>query len=234
MTYLRHMRLTLSGTLGDGSDMFSFGLSMYPNQDRLTEWLLPSFITDDEADNMRADCISFWQDARNGIGSNAHLKRIKFAPIGTDGKYAAAPKEFGVDLAGPVGIGDLHPWQVSTAVTLETDADLTRVKGRIFLPVPRVGFDANTDLVPVGWSDDVTASVVSWINALANDPGIDFADWRVCVSSQGRHNSDGSQRLGPGNYDVQRVHTGRRLDVQRRRANKVGENVHNRSAVNQV
>lgn len=235
MPFDRHVRLTMSGTIGDGSEIFSMGLSLaQQSQDWLSDALIPDFPSNDIADDWRGACVAFWTGAVAPVTATAHLKRITIAQIGTNGRYEHAPKEYAVNYNGGYGGTAKWPWQVSLAATLETDADLGRVKGRFYLPCPDGVLDPNTDLIDVATAEGLRNATVTLINDLADQPGVDLADWRVVVASTGRRNANGTQRLAPGNFDVQRVNVGRRLDIQRRRANKVSETRTADAAVNQV
>lgn len=223
MTFVRHLRVTLAGTLGDGREIFSYGLSLArQNASWLGDLLAPDFPDSVYTDDWRDKCIDFHQSAAK-IRTNAHLKRITIAQIGPDGRYEHAPAEYAVNNSGGYISGSVMPWQTSLAVTLHTKGDLERVKGRFYLPSPATSVDPDTDLIPTADAESYRDAAVGWINAMGDQPGLDILDWRVVVASQGRHNPNGTVRAAPANYDVEAVSVGRRLDVIRRRANRATE-----------
>jgi hypothetical protein len=236
VTFVPHIRLTMSGLLGDGTDMFSMSLSLRRQAPSTwVQWLEAGGADDDTMEAWRDACVAWFGSLDAHISNRAALKRIKIAYISADGTYGAAPTEYAVNQVGIYGpVAQPHPWNVALAVTLGTDADLERVKGRIFLPLPAVTLDDVTDMILASEANEIRDGVVSLINDIADAPGPDLEDFRVVVASQGRHNANGSVRVPPGNHDVQRVQVGRRLDTQRRRQNKVPEAYSSWAAVDQV
>lgn len=239
MTYVPHVRLTLSGEISGGKEIFSCNVGLVSDTagwfdllesqttfDEIGEWA--GIAEDVDFDDLVQDCVNFWARPDTGINSISKLTRVKIAMIRPDGRYAGPPKEA---LVSQVGMGSqdgthVGPWQISRKCTFETDADLGRVKGGFYLPTPvlaPVAFDSSTDLWLASWTENVRGSVVQFLNDLANEPGIDRVSWKPVVASQGRHNKNGTVRLQPGNHEIKRVSLGRRPDVQRRRANKVSE-----------
>lgn len=236
MTMKPHLKLTLNGSLGSSGEIFSCSLALQPHDngwfaaeaalspapaftDYMTGQVGPHF------SDIVNDCTAFWARPDTDVHGYAVLKTVKLVAIGADGHYASAPQEAAVNVAGGGGGGSAEcpAWQIARKITLETDGDLHRVKGGFYLPLPihaAVVWDGTTGLFTSARTNQVKASVVTFLNDLANNPGFDFADLRPCVASQGRHNKNGTVRLGPDNYEVKRVSVGRRPDVIRRRANK--------------
>lgn len=230
--YKRHYRLTLAGTIHGGAEIFSCSVSLEPDGSLFSELLTDVGIAQvfqdylDSSpnalfDDIVADCTAFWSNAK--ISQSARLTRVKMAVIKEDGHYAGAPKEAAVSVVSNDFSGAAFPWQISQKCTLETDGDLGRIKGGFYLPLPLMTFDYASDLWDATEVAAQGANVDSFLEALANVPGPDDDSFRVVIASQGRHNRDGSVRLGPDNYEVKRVHMGRRPDVIRRRANAVLE-----------
>lgn len=236
MTFDPHFRLTWSGTLPDG-EIWSNSLSLVPDDDPwkalivfeakiayLTNRLTDVNLTDD----IVADVSAYHSHADSRIHESAVMKRVTLAAIGEDGRYAAAPAEAAVNVAGgrqSVAQG-AHPFphQVARKITLETDVDLGRVKGGWYQPRPTTeGWAEDTNLWDAGVTATVRDRVKTFLDDLQNAPGLDANSFRVVIASQGRHNKDGSVRLGPTNANVERVNVGRRVDIQRRRANKLSE-----------
>lgn len=236
MTFEPHLKLTWGGSLGTSGEIWSCSLGLKPHtgpwQSIVTGGLqlaaLTNYLVDFQStswEDMHADVQSFMTRAATRGTANARLKYVKLAAIGADGLYAAAPLEASYD--SPCGVSDVAyqpPYQIARKVTLETDGDMGRIKGGFYLPAPQLasgfGFDAASDLWDVSTVEEVRGSVVQFLNDLANEPGLDDQDLRPIVASQGRHNKNGTVRLGPSNPEVARVNIGRRVDVIRRRANK--------------
>lgn len=234
MTFEPHFRLTMQGDLPDG-EMFSCSLSLVPDDSVWQELVLQALKVDrlisdlaeasgGELDDIVADVTGFWSAANAHISADAVLKRVKLAAVDEDGHYVSSPREAAVNVAGADGGSTYFPHQMARKITLETDADLGRVKGGFYLPgTTATGFDHTTNLYSAENSSTLRDTVKDLIDNLNNAPGLDAHALRVVIASQGRHNPDGSVRLAPGNHDVVRVNVGRRIDVQRRRANKISE-----------
>lgn len=231
--YKPHARITASGLIGAEGEQFSYSLSMRDANEDEIDWLGLKDATPDDWDNVCDAVKSFHARASSRIHSLARLKSVKVAFIGDDGRYTDPPFEVACDIPG--GWADTAlPYQCSVAVTLLTDADLGRVKGRFYLPMPSVGWNATTDLITVGDAELIRDSTVQLINEMSNAPGYDSVDLRVCVPSQGRHNDNGTVRLPKGNHDVQAVKIGRLIDTVRSRRNQLRENYTAAAAVDQV
>lgn len=221
MTFERHYRVTALGTL-PGGEIFNWGFAL--NQGAGTGGFLGDLAPNSTVwSDIRDDIDEFWQAF--GVHENALLRRVKIADIGTDGRYQSAPVELEVNgSTGRVGtslIGPL-PNQVAMAMTLNTAADLGRVKGRFYMPLPGA-MPSSDGLVTEAYRDAKESALQAFVNDINNQPGLDVLDIRVCVASQGRRNADGSQRLAPGNHVVTSVAVGRALDTIRRRRNKLTE-----------
>lgn len=231
-----HVRLSLIGDIPDG-EMFSCNLALRPDN---AAWLGAASVLEklttlnelfdplivDIWDDIRDDCIAFWGRSQTGVASNVVLKRIKMAAIDDDGLYTGPAREYAVNVPGglDVAAGPLFPHQIARKVTLETDADLGRVKGGFYLPgVTSYQFDSTTNLSAVAFTTEVRDSVKQFVDDLNNAPGIDATAFKVVIASGIRHNADGSVKSQPMLNDVVRVNVGRRVDVQRRRANKHSE-----------
>lgn len=230
MVYVPHLRLSLIGDLPDG-EMFSCNLSLrqenQTTQDFLDRWSGNDYATDSIAANnfndLSTDCTNFWSSVGAFISLHAVLRRIKLAPIGADGHYVGAPLEKAVNTPG-ASDSEMHPFQIARKVTFETDGDIGRIKGGFYLPgVTKDGFDPTTNLTSTAYQGPIQAAVAAFVTNLNDAPGLDATgSFTVVVASQGRHRN-GVQVVAPNNWDVKRVNVGRRLDVQRRRANKISE-----------
>lgn len=234
--YQPHLRLSMTGTIPDG-EIFSIGVALVPDNapwaglatdiarmeylDAFMEAPADAFFPD-----LVTDCSSYFGAAETEIFQSVVLKRVKLASIGTEGTYLGTPREAAVNVPG--GRSDfgaqLMPHQIARKVTLETDADLGRVKGGFYLPgVSTYEFDPVTNLHSAASAARVRDRTKQFLDGLNNVPGVDTYSFRVVIASQGRHNKNGTLRLPPGNHPVERVNVGRRVDVQRRRANKHSE-----------
>lgn len=231
MTVVPHYRLTMRGDLTDG-EIWTCSLSLVPDNSAwetiasyagFAEYLREHILAVNLTDDLAADCKSYFTRAGTHISQYATLTRVTLAAIDENGRYAAAASEVAVTGAGGAD-STPFPHQIARKVTLESDDDLGRVKGGWYLPSPSTaGWDPLTNL----WSATVTAEVrdstQTFIQDLENAPGLDDNSFRVVIASSGRHNRDGSVRMGPRNSDVKRVNVGRRVDVIRRRSNKLSE-----------
>lgn len=236
MNFEPHLRLTMSGVIGEGDEIFAMNLSLKPHtgtwQSIVTGGLqlaaLTAYLTDFQStawEDMVTDCVNYFGDPQTGVHQEAVLKRVKLAAINADGRYAGSPLESAVNTAGGSdwSTAKCPPWQVANKITLETDGDLGRIKGGFYLPLPNIEdavYDAHTGLFTATYAGQVRDRTVTFLNDLANEPGLDDQDLRPVVASQGRHNKNGSLRAGPANPEVKRVNVGRRPDIIRRRANK--------------
>lgn len=223
-----HVRLTLQGDLPDG-EMFSCSVSLIGSDDDSVDAPNEAVNTSEFASDLGAVCrdaaTGFWLNETNGIHARAVLKRVKLAPIGADGLYSGPPREYAVNTV-PFQTGiPQHPHQMARKVTLETDADLGRIKGGFYLPLPhRGGWSETTNLYDAESTANVRNAVNGFLNNLEDGLGLlNDISWFVVIASAGRHNKDGSLRVAPGLHKVKRVNVGRRIDVIRRRANKLSE-----------
>lgn len=233
-----HVRLTLMGTLPAG-ELFNCTLSLKGVRDGLPDpdpvdaidydlelgGVIPVPGSTSAMTRVSQAVQSFWSAPTAHIGATAILKTIRFAPIGDDGKYLAASKDVTCNVAGAETIASNQPPnQIARKVTLESDGDLGRVKGGFYLPQPSLdGYDRGQQLAAAYMADNVRNRVAEMLGDIESNEVTDPFHWRVVIASAGRHNKDGSLRRPPTLHDVTGVTVGRRLDVQRRRANKVAE-----------
>lgn len=226
MTYVPHYRVTMSGLLGgtSGSEIFSMGFALAKFEDGLFG-LTAADILDPNLTvwtDIKNDCVAYFARPDTMIHADAVLTRVKIADIGADGLYRSAPVEFAVSQGGGFSNSGRHPNQVAYAVTLKTNGDLGRVKGRFYVPLPSVAVDAQ-GIVSNAVAEQHESSAATFINAINNQPGIDVLDLRMAVASQGRKNKNGTVRVPPANHAVTSVAVGQVLDTVRRRRNKLPE-----------
>lgn len=227
MAVIPHVRMTAYGDL-PGGEIFNFGLSL-ANPDQADGgfgnglWqgeLVPgaSVWTD-----LANDLEIFWANAN--VSNRAFLRGVKFALIGSDGKYTDAPHERPIGgVTGTAGTGNVvqHGNQVAVAVTLHSTGDLGRVKGRFYLPMPSVALGTDGRMTEAN-RDTIETAAQTFVNNINNEPGIDLLNLRVVIASSGRHNDNGTVKFPPKNWTVNAVSVGRVLDTQRRRRNKLNE-----------
>lgn len=229
----------MSGTL-NGGEVFSMNMSLVPQGDQwqtvligalggadlddTVDYAIANYVDEVQMQDLADDCAAWFASENARILSIAHLTRVRLATILSSGKYAGAATEVAVNASGfhtPTGPA-LN--QISRKVTLLTNGDLGRVKGGFYIPAPNTADMWVTDQLDNAEKvSQVQASVITLINNIENGPGWDAEGYRVVVASQGRHNHDGTVRRPPTNHDVVGVSVGQRFDVQRRRANKIGE-----------
>jgi hypothetical protein len=146
------------------------------------------------------------------------LKYLRLARIGTDGHYVPGSSSFDGIYASPVGGSGgakTLPLQVAAATTLTTGIPHGQAsKGRIFLPPiqPSTSLPQN-DLWTTTETSDRSTAVAQMITALNTALGGPAA-----VFSQGT-----VRAATPIVRSVTAVYTGRRPDVQRRRAKSVAD-----------
>jgi hypothetical protein len=159
---------------------------------------------------------TMWAAAATRIAGEFQLKYLRLARIGVDGHYVAGSSSFDSILPTPLGGGGgakTLPLQSAAATTLTTGIPHGQAsKGRIYLPPiqPSTSLPQN-DLWAVAEVDARSTAVAQMITALNTIFGGPAAVF-----------SQGTVRGGtPLVRSVTSVFTGRRPDVQRRRAKSV-------------
>lgn len=230
-----HYRLTMSGSLG-AVEQFSMSLALRPDEDAFRALVDPFaravYMRDlilgvpmgGLFDDIVADCSAWFSSASVRIRDIARLTKVKLASIDDTGHYNAPPREAAVSVYGGSLAGTAQAHQVSRKVTFLTAGDIGRVKGGFYIPAPSTEeFDPATGQWSSGSTETVENRTRDLVDDLNNVPGIDVHSFKVVIASAGRHNDDGSVRVGPQLHDVTAVSVGRRADVIRRRANKISE-----------
>lgn len=230
-----HLRLTMAGTLG-AVEQFSMSVSLRPDEDAFRALVDPFaravYMRDlllgvpmgALFDDIVSDCQAWFSSPSVRIRDIARLTLVKLASLDEEGHYNAPPREAAVSTYGGSLSGTAMAHQISRKVTFLTAGDIGRVKGGFYIPAPSTEeFDVTTDQWSSGSTETVENRTRDFVDDLNNVPGIDVHSFKVVVASAGRHNDDGTVRVGPQLHDVTAVSVGRRADVQRRRANKVSE-----------
>lgn len=171
-----------------------------------------SVFNQDALTDMAADCVAFFGNLNTGIHGSTVLTEVKLASIGADGKYTDEPFVEAVSQAGGWTQGAvLHPYQVSLAVSLDTDRRGASGRGRIYLPTP--GFALQTDsTIQTVHAEGVRDQVATLLTNLNNNAGFDTTDTSVVIASSKGFNSP-----------VTSVRVGRLLDTVRSRRRSLGE-----------
>lgn len=226
MTFVPHIRMTMLGFLGNspGAEQWSAGVSLAPIDPAPLAAFLDLQPNNDVFADWRDECVAWFTRVDSYVRSNARLQRVKFAFIGQDGKYLKEPVELDAgSVQGGEGFAAILPFQSAVAITLGTDGDLSRVKGRFYSPSPALPIDPNTGQFPVANQTAMRNSADTFLTNLGNQPGADVLDFRVVVASQGRHNKNGTVKLPPANHVVTRVNVGRVVDTIRSRRTSLNE-----------
>lgn len=186
----------------------------------------PHAATQARVDALAATLRTFWTTG-GGIRADYGLKYARLARIGTDGRYTNASSydyvftdsTFG--LAGGTSATNALPLQVATASTLTTAVPHgTASKGRIFLPPlsTAIGADYQWTAAQTNTRSAGVAAMLTSLGGLLGGPAAVF--------------SKGTQRVPGGlSRPITGVKTGRRPDVQRRRAKAIVEQYGTTSSV---
>lgn len=209
MTYTSvHLYLTAHwSVMGASPEVGQFGLRILNNA-AATQALVDSAATAVQ---------TMWASAGAGIEAGYHLEYLRLASIGTNGKYVPGSISYDHIYTSPVAGGGgtvTHRFPLQTALvsTLTTAQPRGQAhSGRIYLPWfnTSLGSDA---LFPLAQVNTRSAAVATMLNSLALVIGA------AAVFSKGTKTST----TGATNT-VTGVKTGRRPDVQRRRAKQLGE-----------
>lgn len=211
MAFAEHIRMTALGRLGSASgERFSYGLNIahVGSTPFTANFLTPNA---DVWEDFAADVRAFHGSANTNLSSRAILEEVKFAVIGTDGKYKEDPVVVNVvDCPGGSvevdNVQQLVPPQSALVISLVTARRGPTGKGRFYLPMPVVGVSADTLQISDGFRDSVASSAQTFLNNLNNQPGMDVLDLQVVVASTKGYNTP-----------VTGVRVGRVLDTVRSR-----------------
>lgn len=209
VNYAPHIRLSAIGRLSDSGERFSYGVNLGSTGPVTVPLTLnvPAYFAD-----LAADVRAFHGSLGANISNQAVLELVKFALIGSDGKYTADPRIVDlVDQAGSVS-SVLPAPQTALAISLTTGRRGPTGKGRFYLPMPGVGVEAGPLTIPAVSRNQIQAAAAGFLNALNNRPGIDGIDVEVIVAS-----TKGT------NTKVTGVRVGRVLDTIRSRRTSLGE-----------
>jgi hypothetical protein len=217
----QHVLLTWGGKL-PGGESWSCGLRLCEQvhvpgantlitQTETKSWLYGS---------LKSAVQAFHTAPTSWIAPACKLSFAKAARIGLDGKYIDQSTDEFVfpDLAGGGNaIFAIHPQQVALAVSLTTGYSRGLAhRGRFFMPMPVCPITETTGLIDTVTADQVRQSVKTFLEAVADVPGIDAPN-SLTPSVMSRRGA-GGHRVITG------VEIGRALDTQRRRRRGLKEN----------
>lgn len=208
MPYATHLRLTMRGEVrneGTKVEEFIYGLNLAGGGPLLDEF------NQDALNDLAADAVAFHGRPTSYIDPAAVLTEVKLARIGPDGKYTDDPFVVAVSQAGSGQSLHRHPFQVSLAVSLDTEKRGPRGRGRFYMPMPTMPVAADGTVATV-LAEEVRDSAKTFIDAVNNSPGFDLTDTRVVVASSFGTNSP-----------VTEVRVGRVLDTIRTRRRQLSE-----------
>jgi hypothetical protein len=212
-TYGPHLRIQASGVLGPVGgawEVFSYGISMADAEGYEDDEEYLSGLVD--------DLVAFHRRQASLIHVQARLTTVKVAAVLPDGKWQGGQPLYERNGNWPGGEGDVgtqnlpNAPQVAMAVTLRTDSNTPRTRGRFYLPLPAVSTSGFSGLVDQAAASSVAGSAAQLVADLNNQGGIDTNGTRVVVAST----------FGP-RTPVTSVSVGRVLDTIRSRRNASAE-----------
>lgn len=197
------LRLVVSGTIANGAEQFSYGLSLINDFGTGTP---PT-----EVPQGVIDAVTDFHSLGTVMAGTSRVNLIKLNEIGTDGRYTSNDETVLHELDPPVGPsgGNNHPPQVALAVSLMTDRARGRAaRGRFYIPVgPAVALDGR---LSTGNRDTILTAAYTFVSAINSAvPGYDVG----IVSNIG----SGAQAA------VTKIRVGRALDTLRSRRRSLEE-----------
>ena len=215
----RHIHCQWGGTL-PGGEIWSNSLRMggtqtgdnndMPTHEELEDW----------CNGAAKDAVAaFHGDFGAYVHSVCKLTYLKMNVVGMNGRYTdlnTIEHVYAPPVAGGAS-GNPHPNQVTLCVSLSTDFSRGYAhRGRFYLPMPSIPVDGTTGLISAATAGQVAAATKTFIEALADEPGLDIGplNMKVLVMSQ---RGSGVTNVVTG------VDVGRVLDTQRRRRTDLPE-----------
>jgi len=209
------------GTLPSGEEFAGSMKFASPNDIGMNTQI--SLVDNDNAcDDVLADLTTFWKNPVSYIPTYAVIKWFKWNRIGANGRYVNDTTRIrdGLSITGGSPATTENPpmpHQVAWATTYLTNAQRGLAnKGRTYWPT-NVQIMSATLLTSTTSANYMAQRVAELIAAWGNWPGLDVTGVVPVVGSIG---VDGK----PGVYrSIRSISVGNRLDIQRRRAEKVVE-----------
>lgn len=205
--------ITMNGTLAGGNEIFSAGFHVDSNANRVpaAEWRTAwEPIVDDIATRLE----QLFSHGALRVPADAQLTSVKFAHIGTDGKYLEEAIEVPTNASGNLNSG--YAPQVAMVSTLVANKFKDPGKyNRFYLPIATGGIGEGYRLSK-GYTDAYAAQVA---DALADINGILATGLDPYFAMVAVVSSAGAGHTAP----VVEVKVGGVYDTQRRRRNKLNE-----------
>lgn len=221
MAYVPHHRITMSGTLQRRGDVSATNIEIFSMSlacDVGGVGPITGPLTGGVADEVFDLCIGYFRASETGISNDAQLQEVKFAAIGPDGKYLAAPT---VRSTGTYSLSNRptrQAPQVSYRVSLDDGEGLRPTRGGWYVPYPDFSVNDNRQMIT---SDTVQAATSAQTFLIAlNDVDTGTYALRAVIAS-----SKGSGRNAP----VRNVRVGTTYDTIRTRRNGLQEVYANRA-----
>lgn len=213
MPYLApFMKVTWGGTFDGEEEIWTNGLN-FPIGDGVEAD--PQVVLDATITNVAATIQAWHTNSDTGISNRCRLEWIKYATIGTDGRYIGDAAIY--DYPAPVNGGSPGSIETQRSLCLSFKTAERRgagANGRIFVPAFRLGVATNGRLGTSDQADFLAAGRTFILNMNTEiQPGLPGS--AVSVMSN----------VGSGSeHEVLRVRVGDVIDSQRRRKNKMLEN----------
>lgn len=193
-----HIRMTMLGKLGRATaERFSFGVNLGNANGTALNPTNSGLEGETYFADTAADAQAFFGRPATGINFEAVLETIKFAFIGTDGKYQRDPIVVDVpDTPGGI-VGAPPPAQTALAVSVGSARRGPTGRGRFYLPL--CGLEVSGADLSYSTAAAIAArdSAKTFLDALNNQPGVDFANVVVVVvSTKGYTSLVNSVRVG--------------------------------------
>lgn len=216
-----HLVVQLLGTITSGgeAEIWSNTLRIAPKSGERA--IVTDALQARDADAVLPDAVAWWETMRGGFPPTVRFTAVKANVVDVEGRYVSQGQTNVRDVPqanqpGTAGNPSL-PSQVAIAVTFHTaKARGLSSKGRVYLPAPSsIVLTQDGRLAPPtaqAYADRYRAFLV----ALNNWPGVDAGSDPGVVSVLSKVREGARQQ-------VTGVSVGNRFDVQRRRANRLGE-----------
>lgn len=214
MTWPEHYLLQFGGTLGEAEEIWSCGIRCVVDTPVPGDGVDAVQYLDDTA----VPALSSWiARSESWINLYARLSFAKFNAIGADGRYQTRTETNEVTFTPVPGSKSVAPstFQVSLAITWETDVDPTQLasRGRIYSPLPAVPINGADCRFNTSYATDVAGSAAQLIEDLTVATGFfEFGQVRPSVVSGVR---------GGDSNPIVAASVDNRLDVIRTRANAI-------------
>ena len=210
-----HMLLQWSGTFSRGSD--APVIDEFAGTLRFTGPGVEAVDNQEACDALAAVMATFWKVPAAQLPSIARLSVVKWNRIGTDGRYASQNQTTMTILDTPATgpVVPVYPTQIAWATTYRTDFSRGRAsRGRNYWPTA----------VTVGAGEEMRTTALAARN-MAGAVATLIANLNAAIRTEGGGLvASVMSDLGDGrSAAIRRVEVGNRLDIQRRRANRVDE-----------